>query len=94
MLGEGDLQRLLARIAGATAPGGVLAIHEHFLDADKVSPRSAALFGVHMLAATRGGRTYSFEEMETWLPPVGFAPTERIDYGGASRILLARRGER
>ncbi|HSH70198.1 MAG TPA: class I SAM-dependent methyltransferase [Deferrisomatales bacterium] len=92
-LGEADLQRLLARIGSAMAPGGVLAIHEHFLNADKVSPRSAALFGVHMLAATRGGRTYSFEELEGWLPAAGFGPTERIDYGGASRILLARWGE-
>lgn len=91
MLGEADLQRLLAAIGAATATGGVLAIHEHFLNADKLSPPSAALFGVHMLVATQGGRTYSFEELEQWLPAAGFAPGERIDYGGPSRILLARR---
>ncbi|MDF1555266.1 MAG: class I SAM-dependent methyltransferase [Deferrisomatales bacterium] len=94
MLGEADLQRLLVRVAAATAPGGLLAVHEHFLDAGKVSPRSAALFGVHMLVATRGGRTYSFEELEAWLPPAGFTPRERIDYGGISRVLLAERGGR
>jgi SAM-dependent methyltransferase len=91
MLGEVDLRRLLARIAGATVAGGVLAIHDHFLNVDQVSPPSAALFGVHMLAATRGGRTYSFEELQAWLPGAGFAPGERLDYGGASRVLLARR---
>jgi len=90
-LGEVELRRLLERIAAAMVQGGVLAIHDHFLNPDKVSPLPAALFGVHMLAATRGGRTHSFEEMEGWVDGVGFTPEQRIDYGGASRVLLARK---
>lgn len=92
ILGEDDLRVLVRRLAPALVPGGLLAIHDQFLDADEVSPRSAALFGVHMLVATRGGRTYSLTEVEEWLAEVGIVPEGRLDYGGPSRILLARRG--
>jgi len=91
MLGEADVARLLARIAGALAPGGLLGVHDQFLDPGKTSPRAAALFGVHMLVATEGGRTYSLEEFEGWLGAAGLAVEGVIDYGGPSRVLLGRR---
>ncbi|GAB4283723.1 MAG: class I SAM-dependent methyltransferase [Deferrisomatales bacterium] len=92
MLGEADAFRLIERVAEALAPGGRIAIHDHFLDESKTAPRWAALFGVHMLAVTESGRTYSFEEAEGWLRRAGVDPFRRVDYGGPSRILLGRKG--
>lgn len=92
MLGGAEIQTLLGRVGECLAPGGLLAIHDHFVDADRTSPRSAALFAVHMLAATERGRTYSFEEVEGWLREAGLRPEGRLEYGGPARIALARKG--
>jgi len=91
MLGEGEVQTLVRRAAGALAAGGVLAVHDHLLDPDRTRPRLAALFAVHMLVATERGRTYTFDEVETWCREAGLEPVERIEYGGPARVLLSRR---
>lgn len=92
MLGEEEVRELFRRASDALMPGGVLAIHDHFLEPDRTRPPPAALFAVHMLVATEGGRTYSFDEVGGWLREAGIEPTERLDYGGAARVLLGRKG--
>lgn len=91
MLSEGEAAALVARAANALAPGGRLAVHEHFLEEDMVSPLSAALFGVHMLAVTKGGRAYSFGEVEGMMSAAGLRPSVRLEYGGPSRIAVGVR---
>lgn len=91
MLGEAQVQRLLGRAAAALAPGGRLGVHDQFLEPSKTTPRGAALFGVHMLAVTEGGRAYSLEETSRWLEAAGLACEAPIDYGGPSRVALARK---
>lgn len=90
-LAEGEVRELVARISGALVKGGRVGVHDQFLDPDGTSPRVPALFGVHMLVVTGKGRTYSFEEVEGWFREAGMAPEGRLDYGGASRVLLARK---
>ncbi|TAL15728.1 methyltransferase domain-containing protein [bacterium] len=90
MLGEAEVEKVITLCAGALSSGGVLAVHEHFLDDGKTSPLSSALFGVHMLAATCSGRSYSFAELENCMKVAGLVPTERITIPGSpSRLLLA-----
>jgi len=91
MLGEEEVRDLLRRAADALAAGGILAVHDYFLEPDRTQPRPAALFAVHMLVATDRGRTYTFEEVEMWLREAGIEPFERVDYGGPARVLLGRR---
>lgn len=91
MLGEEKVRELFRRVSDALEAGGVLAIHDHFLEPDRTRPPSAALFAVHMLVATEGGRTYAFDEVGEWLREAGIEPTERLDYGGAARVLLGRK---
>ncbi len=91
MLGEADLQRFLERVVRVLEPGGLLAVHDQFLDPDGTSPCRAALFGVHMLVVTDSGRTYTCEEVETWAKSAGLSPDGRIDYGGPARVVLLRK---
>lgn len=91
MLSDEDAYALVAKAAGSLARGGVLAVHDHFLNEDMTSPLSAALFSAHMLAVTKGGRAYGFSEVEKWMWQNGLEVTGRIDYGAPSRILLGRK---
>lgn len=91
MFCEEDAKGLVARAALALVAGGKLCIHEHFLDEDKVSPPTAALFGVHMLVATQGGQSYSFSEVEAWCIGAGLKVAERLDYGGYARVLAVEK---
>jgi SAM-dependent methyltransferase len=91
MFSEVDAKGLVGRIGEALVPGGKLCVHEHFLNEDKISPPTAVLFGVHMLAVTPGGRSYSFEEVERWCLDAGLTIAERIDYGGFSRVLVVEK---
>ncbi|PLX41245.1 MAG: hypothetical protein C0608_06490 [Deltaproteobacteria bacterium] len=91
MLPEAEVERMVGRLADVLTPDGVFCVHEHFLDDDKDGPVAAAFFGVHMLAATPGGRAYSFKELEEMMRGAGLMKTERIDYGAKPRLLLGRR---
>lgn len=91
MFGEEGVRKLLSRVSAALDVGGKLGIHEHFLNDDMVSPPTAALFGVHMLAVTPGGRSYSYDEIEELCQGVGLKKVERIDYGGYSRALVVEK---
>lgn len=91
MLGEADVRLLLKRVADALAPGGRVGVHDQFLESSKTAPRAAALFGVHMLVATDGGRTYSLDETVRWMEEAGLAAEAPLEYGGPSRVALARK---
>ena len=69
---EEGCRMLVEKAFRALNPGGVLAVHEFLLDDDKASPLSAAVFGVHMLVMTEGGRTYSGAEIMAWMSEQGF----------------------
>lgn len=71
MLGEGDCARVLRKSFKALNPGGAIIIHEFLLDKGKTSPVEAALFSVHMLVHTGGGRAYSGEEFRDMLRAAG-----------------------
>jgi hypothetical protein len=47
-------------------------VHEFLLDEDKTAPMTAALFAVHMLVMTEGGRAYSRSEIAGWIDRAGF----------------------
>lgn len=94
MLGEEEVQALFRRVSAVLLEGGILALHDHFLESDRTRPATASLFGVHMLVATARGRTYSIEEAGHWLRGAGIEPQGVLDYGGPARVLLARRGPR
>jgi SAM-dependent methyltransferase len=78
---EESLAPLLARIAGALAPGGVLAIHDFILDDTRTAPRFAALFALNMLVMSDRGRTYSLAEIRALLASAGLYDIVLHDLG-------------
>lgn len=88
-------RRMIAGAMDALRPGGLLAIHDFVVDDTRTAPEFGALFSVHMLTYTDGGRTYTAREYEGWLKQAGFEilPRRRIGAGTANEttLILGRR---
>lgn len=82
MLSPEENQDLFRRCYRATAPGGRIVIRDFILEPNKTAPRSAAIFGLHMLVATRGGATYTEGEYRDWLQASGFDGVTRLEPPG------------
>ena len=52
--------------------GGRIIIRDHVMDPDHTRPRDGAIFAVNMLVATKGGNTYTFDEIRAGLTQAGF----------------------
>jgi len=92
MFSPEENRALFARARAALAPKGRIAIADFIANPDKASPRSAALFALNMLVATRGGATYSEPEYESWLKSAGFAEVRRIRMPGPVNLIVAQAG--
>jgi cyclopropane fatty-acyl-phospholipid synthase-like methyltransferase len=90
MLGPEENKDLFRRCFRALAPGGRLVIRDFILEAGKTTPKSAALFAVHMLVSTQRGSTYSEAEYRTWLAEAQFTNITRLDPSG-DLIIASRR---
>ncbi len=63
---------LFRKIRRALDAGGRLVIRDHVMSPDHTRPARGAIFAVNMLLGTRGGGTYSFEEIRGGLESAGF----------------------
>jgi ubiquinone/menaquinone biosynthesis C-methylase UbiE len=70
-------------------PGGVLAVHEFLLDETGTAPPAAALFAVHMLVMTEGGRAYSGAEIASWMREAGFAAPQILRVSDDTGVVRA-----
>jgi SAM-dependent methyltransferase len=61
---------LLAKAARALSPGGLLLVHDAFLDADKRGPLPVAQYSALLMHSTEG-RCFSTGEIRAWLEPNG-----------------------
>jgi ubiquinone/menaquinone biosynthesis C-methylase UbiE len=69
---DDSCRQILGKVFRALNPGGQVLIHEFFLDEERTSPLRPAIFSVHMLVMTEGGRSYSHGEAAGWLKDLGF----------------------
>jgi len=80
---------LLAKTYGALGSGGVIAIQEFLVNADRRGPLNGLFFAVNMLVNTDVGGTYSFEEISGWLAEAGFVDARKLETHGPSPLILA-----
>jgi len=77
----GENLDLYRKVFRALLPGGRIIIRDHIMEPDRTRPRDGALFAVNMLVATRGGKTYTFEEIHTGLVQAGFVRIRLLQHG-------------
>jgi acetylserotonin N-methyltransferase len=69
---DAEVAERLVRASAASLPsGGLLVVHEMFLNADKTGPIEAAAYSVLLMHVTQG-RCYSVTEVSNWLSAAGF----------------------
>jgi len=82
-LSEKDNLCLLKKCKRALNKCGRIVIQEFHLLKDRAHPPQGALFSVNMLVNTEGGRSYSADEMKSWLSKAGFRKVEEKLMGEA-----------
>lgn len=80
-------RELLGKVAGVTAPGGVVGIADFF----RGRSRRAVRFALVMLLRTEGGNTYSEDEVGTWLAAAGFEAPETVQVDDDRHLITALR---
>lgn len=69
--------RLIKKCASALNRGGIIAIQDHVMAADRTSPAPGAIFAINMLVGTSHGDTYTENEIRWWLAESGFEDVQR-----------------
>jgi acetylserotonin N-methyltransferase len=87
--GVSAVRDLLARSRAALPPGGLLLIHDAFINAEKTGPLHVAEYSVLLMQATEG-KCYSVAEMNGYLSDAGFEPVDLCDTAVGRSVLVAR----
>ncbi len=83
---------LYSKIFRALEPGGTILIRDHVMDESRTKPPAGALFDINMLVATRGGKTYTFSQIEDSLREAGFEKVKLARHGeGMDSLVEARK---
>jgi hypothetical protein len=85
---EPVVRQLIAASFAALPPGGLIVIHDAFLNAEKNGPSHVAEYSVLLMHSTEG-RCYSTREMETYLGDAGFHDAVYRDTAAARGIMTA-----
>jgi predicted O-methyltransferase YrrM len=93
MNSEDQNRDLTQRAMQALAPGGMIAVQDFILNADKSGPFTGALFSLNMLVATPEGASYSVTEYTEWLRKAGFIDIRHIPLAGPTGLIVGRRPE-
>lgn len=80
---------LLQKTFLALAPGGIIAIAEFLVNADRTGPLNGLTFAINMLVNTDCGDTFSFKEISSWLTEAGFLDARTLPTHGPSPLILA-----
>jgi SAM-dependent methyltransferase len=83
-----DLYRKIHR---ALEPGGKVLIRDHVMDPGRTFPPQGTLFAINMLVNTKGGDTYTFDEIKDCLSAAGFGEVKLIRKGERMDCLVEAR---
>jgi len=81
---------LLGKSFAALPPGGLVIVHDAFLDAAKTGPLHVAEYSVLLMHASEG-RCYSTAEMAGYLEGAGFVEPLYVEGAAARGIMMARK---
>lgn len=79
---------LYRKAIAALVPGGAILIRDHIMDETRTAPSAGALFAINMLVNTRGGSTYTFEEVKEGLAEAGFEDIRLLRTGDRMDCLV------
>lgn len=65
-------RHLFSKAHMALVRGGRIVIRDHIMEPTRTEPQAGAIFAVNMLVSTRGGTTYTFQELREDLEASGF----------------------
>lgn len=82
---------LYRKIHRALEPGGAILVRDHIMDPSRTKPAPGTLFAINMLVGTRGGDTYTFEEVKDALQEAGFTGVRLIRSGERMDCLVEAR---
>jgi hypothetical protein len=82
---------LYRKAIAALVPGGAMLIRDHIMDETRTVPSAGALFAINMLVNTRGGSTYTFEEVRSGLAEAGFTDIKLLRTGDRMDCLVEGR---
>ena len=82
------VRQLLAKSIDALAPGGLILVHDTFLNAAKNGPLHVAEYSVLLMHSSEG-RCYSVGEMERYLTDAGFDDVTYVDGAAVRGIMVA-----
>ena len=79
---------LFRKILRAMVSGGRMIVRDHVMEPNRIKPEAGAMFAVNMLVNTKGGSTYTFDEIKTWLEEAGFTKVRLLQTGGHMDALV------
>ncbi len=87
---EVAVQTLLQKTFAALPPGGLVAIHDAHLQADKRGPLAVAEYSVLLMLSTQG-KCYSFGELQGMLETIGFTGSQYLPTAADRSLILAQK---
>ena len=84
---------LMKQCARALAPGGMLIVKDHIMNAELTEPHAGAVFALYLMLTT-SGRDYSLDEVSAWLRDAGLGAIEERRLPSppfTSSIVIARK---
>ncbi len=68
-----------------------MVIQDFFLNDDQTTPLEAAMFSVHMLAVTPGGRAYTHREVTAMMEEAGLKAIQHKPTSPQTSVLIGRK---
>jgi len=87
-------RELFGKAFRALLPGGKIAIRDILMAPDRTAPVAGALFAVNMLVGTKGGGTFTFDDVRVDLQAAGFTQARVLhrDEGMHSIVIAKKQG--
>ncbi len=82
---------LFRHLSDELPSGGVVLLSEWLFREDRTGPLAASLMSLNMMVDTRGGRSYTFNELQELLRAAGFGSVEQRRLFAAAQLVVARK---